>query len=101
MWRGDSKEIFYTDHDAIYSISVSDENGIVFGFPIFRRHIVDFFSRQPRQLVRYGPVAVIVTTWSRPFFRLITRTRVPKGRLRWAAVFLPSDRGMPLAVVRP
>ena len=48
-----------------------------------------------------GPRSLIVTTTLRPFLTWVTRTRVPKGRLRWAAVRAFMLKRAPLAVLRP
>jgi hypothetical protein len=49
----------------------------------------------------WGPRSLIRTTTERPFRRLVTRTFVPKGRVRWAAVNCPGLKVSPLAVRRP
>src|SRR5262245_3662349 len=48
-----------------------------------------------------GPRSVIVTTTDCPLLVLVTRTLLPKGRLRWAAVKALSLSLTPLAVVVP
>ena len=48
-----------------------------------------------------GPRSFTRTTTVLPFWVLVTFTRVPKGRLRWAAVSLPWSKRSPLAVLRP
>jgi len=45
--------------------------------------------------------SLIRTLTCRPFFLLITRTQVPKGRLKWAAVNLFRSKRSPLAVIFP
>lgn len=48
-----------------------------------------------------GPRSVIVTIWVRLFVRLVTRTLVPKGRVRWAAVAPALVKRLPDAVAVP
>ena len=48
-----------------------------------------------------GPRSLMRTTTLRPLLRLVTRTRVPKGRVRWAAVRAEGLNGSPLAVGLP
>ena len=49
----------------------------------------------------YGPRSLIRTTTVRPLVLLVTRTRVPKGSERWAAVKSWVLKRSPLAVRRP
>jgi hypothetical protein len=48
-----------------------------------------------------GPRSVIVTTTLLPLPRFVTRTRVPNGSVRCAAVSLCVSKRSPLAVARP
>jgi hypothetical protein len=47
-----------------------------------------------------GPRSLIFTTTDRPFFRFVTRTWLPNGSVRCAAVNSLSSKGSPLAVRR-
>src|SRR5687768_8254880 len=48
-----------------------------------------------------GPRSFTRTTTDRPFSRFVTRTVVPNGNVRWAAVSFPLSNLSPLAVGRP
>ncbi len=46
----------------------------------------------------YGPRSVILTTTVLPLRTFVTRTLVPKGSVRWAAVSPSGPQNSPLAV---
>src|SRR6266850_3447768 len=48
-----------------------------------------------------GPRSLMRTKIARPFRRLVTRTKVPRGRVGWAAVRACMSKGSPLAVSFP
>lgn len=48
-----------------------------------------------------GPRSLMRTSTDRPLSRLVTRTQVPNGSVRWAAVIWPMSYTSPLAVRRP
>jgi len=47
-----------------------------------------------------GPRSLILTTTDRPLARFVTRTRLPRGSVVWAAVSAPPSNVSPLAVRR-
>ena len=49
----------------------------------------------------YGPRSVIGTVTKRPFPRCVTRTQVPNGKVRCAAVGWFGSKIIPLAVLCP
>jgi hypothetical protein len=48
-----------------------------------------------------GPRSFILTLTCLPFRRFVTRTMLPKGRVRWAAVSLRGLNTSPLEVLCP
>src|SRR5262249_40103413 len=48
-----------------------------------------------------GPRSFTRTFTTLPVFRFVTRTTVPKGKVRWAAVKAVESKGCPLAARRP